>query len=620
MKRLVIAFIILSLFAFYFVSGAEDTKSDTSKATTVTVPEVSQDVPTKGYACLEAKIKNQSSFSLEQAIFGAIALGYQKPLIDKIGAEKRSNDVCWPASSCDVKTTAQVALAYSRAGQANENIISWLEARKGGAVGLTWYLEIDITDHTPSTCTVSYDSTQKEISILGDMKIGSGASTGCFTPSVSGYWLRISDSCLDKKFTVSCKKDFVTTLLYEKVGGIVYISSETHNAGADATTTEQVNAKCFKNAQGCDYEGSLWAALVLTHLKKDINDVVPYLRAMAEDSPQYFPSSFLYFVVPTQDQYGEIVQRQHSSKFWEIIGSPYKKFYDTSLAILALDRSSNPRTEVAQAKKYLEGAQSKDGCWNARDNIVDTSFILFSGWPRAAAQGGGGGGGGSLCSAVSGASCETDKSACISAGGKELSNQCLKAREFCCSVKVPTQSCTGAKGFNCKENEECLGTRLDISNSGICCSIECSPKVERETCPSSGELKGTCRSGCGDNEEQSSQFTCSGGTVCCLEKGKAGPGANWFLIIILILLIILVIVAIVYRDKIRVAWFSWRHGVKTSPVTRGPPPAPVMATRPGPRPPGYPRPMARPPFRPRTVEKDKEMEETFKKLKEMGSS
>ncbi|MEK6825182.1 MAG: hypothetical protein AABY00_00170 [Nanoarchaeota archaeon] len=621
MKKLVLLSIFLVLVLPFIL--AEETKTSDSKTiapAAVSVPEVSQEVPAKGYVCLEARVKNQTTFSLEQAIFGTIALGYQKPLIDKISSEKKSNDACWPASSCDVKTTAQVALAYQRAGQSTDTIVSWLEARKGSAVGLTWYLEIDITDHTPSSCMVSYDSTQKEISIQSDMRIGPGASTNCFTPSVSGYWLRIADSCVDKQFTISCKKDFITTLLYEKkVGGTVYVSSLTHNAGADASTKEQVNAKCFKNANGCDYEGSLWAALALNQLKKEVNDIIPYLQAVSEDSQQYFPNAFIYFLTPTQDQYSEISQRQSSGKYWEIVGSPYKKYYDTSLAILALDRSASPRVEVAQAKKYLEGTQNKEGCWNIRDTIIDTSFILYAAWPRAGASGGGGGGGGggALCSSVPGASCESDKTACLNAKGRELTaNQCLKAREFCCSVKVPQLSCIDVKGFSCKENEECLGTRIDSVSSELCCSVACSPKVEPSTCPSSG----ACRSSCGDDEDRSSTAVCSEGKLCCLPKDKPS-GPNWALIVILILLIVLVVIAIIYREKIRIAWFSWRHKVKTVPVSRGAPPAPAFPPRipPGPRPPpGYPRPLPRPMPRIRTGEKDKEMEETFRKLKEMS--
>ncbi len=625
---MVLSVILVFIIAFLPLIIAEETKINTETKTITTpisanVADVSQDVPNKGYACLESKIKNQTSFSLEQAIFGAIALGYKKELIDKIASEKKSNDACWPASTCDVKTTAQVALAYQRAGQSTDKVVEWLEARKGSAVGLTWYLEIDIADHTPSTCTVSYDSIQKEISILSDMKIGAGSSTNCFTPSVSGYWLRIADSCVDKQFTISCKKDFISTLLYEKkVGGTVYVSSATHNAGADASTNEQISAKCFKNANGCDYEGSLWAAFVLSQLKKDVNNVIPYLQAMTDDYPSSFSSAFLYILNPTQDQYTEISQKQTSAKYWEIVGSPYKKYYDTSLGILALDRSTSPRTEVAQAKNYLAGTQSKEGCWNARDNIVDTSFVLYAAWPRAGAGGGGGGGGGvsgSLCSSVPGASCESDKNACLGAGGRELTaNQCLKVKEICCSVKIPQKTCTDAKGFVCKENEECLGTPIDVSGSGLCCQVACTPKSEPSTCPSSG----SCKNSCGSDEDKSSSATCSEGKLCCLPKTVEPPsGPNWLLILILIGLIALVIIAIIYRDKLRVAWYSWRHQVKTNPINRGSPPAFAPRIGPGPRaPPGYPRPIARPMMKPRAAEKDKEMDETFRKLKEMSGS
>src|SRR3989338_1275945 len=529
---------------------------------------VSPDVPNKGYQCLESKIDAQSKLSFEQAIFAGLAVGKGKndKILNTVKENKKSNEACWPAGGCRLKESAQVALYYNRIGESTEDIVKWIESKSGTATGLKWYLEIDILEHTAGECTVGYDDVKKQVQILNDMKIGSGAASGCFAPSTSGYWLQLSDSCVDKSYEITCNRDFLTTLLYEKRnGGTIYVSPETHNAAQDARTTEKIEAKCFKTGSECDYEGSLWATMALSRLGKDMSSYVPYLQALEDENLKNFPSAFIYFIQPAQEQYGKITEQQKPGKFWEVLGSPYKKYYDTSLAILALDRSSAVRTEVEQAKNYLASSQLKDGCWNSRDTIIDTAFILFSAWPKGISGGvTPGGGTTSFCSSIQTASCETDKSACQAAGGKELTiYTCLKANEFCCSVKVPAKTCADQKGALCKPDEECLAETLDSSDAGICCSAQCAKKAEPITCPATAE----CKSACGGDEEEQEGATCSNGEVCCALKENGGEKNNTW-IIILIILIAIVVILIIFRSKIQLAWYNWRGRVKSSPVTR----------------------------------------------------
>ncbi len=609
------------------VSGADDAGTAATPAATGTAAAaVSQDVPNKGYQCLESKVGNQSTLSFEQAIFAGLALGKgsNDKIFNTIKESKKTNEACWPAGGCRLKDTAQAALYYKRIGENTDEIVKWIESKNATATGLTWYLEMDILDHTAAECTVGFDDVIKNIQIQDDMKLGSGAATACFAPSTSGYWLQLADRCVEKSFEISCTKDFLTTLLYEKsVGGTIYVSPETHNAAQGAKTTEKIEAKCFKTGSECDYEGTLWAAMVLRSLDIDASNYVPYLQALEEDNLKYFPSAFLYFIQPSQEQYSKIIEQKRSGNFWEIIGSAYKKYYDTSLAILALDRSSSVRTEVEQAKSYLATAQLKDGCWNARDSIVDTGIVLYSAWTRAISIRGGGGTT-AFCSQLAGASCETDKTACVAAGGKELTiYTCLKAREFCCSVKVPVKTCAEQQGTLCKANEDCLAQTLDSSDSGVCCSTQCALRQNPNTCPSTAE----CKTACGTDEEEKKDVSCGDGRLCCAAKSPDGEG-NYTWIIILIILIVIVIIAIVYRNKIQMAWYNWRGKVKSVPVTRpgssGAATANVQGF--GPRPPFSPR-MTRPmtrgfPMRPspastRTVSKVKELEETMKKLRDM---
>jgi len=105
----------------------------------------------------------------------------------------------------------------------------------------------------------------------------SGSST-CLSPSADGYFLRIRDSCLEKEFSISCDRDFITTLFYKKTGEEVYhVSGETHGAPAYDSTEESVSSFCFVEGGDCDYEGSLWAVLALAKTGEEINNYLAYL-------------------------------------------------------------------------------------------------------------------------------------------------------------------------------------------------------------------------------------------------------------------------------------------------------------------------------------------------------
>ena len=80
----------------------------------------------------------------------------------------------------------------------------------------------------------------------------------------------------------------------------------------------------------------MWAALALNKNGNNVDAFVPYLIALAEDNRRFFPSVFLYILTGGEDQYNEIVQNQKQGGYWEITSSPYKRFYDSSLGMLAL--------------------------------------------------------------------------------------------------------------------------------------------------------------------------------------------------------------------------------------------------------------------------------------------
>lgn len=566
-----------------------------------------------GYKCLDNQVKNKTGLSLQEAIFATLALGSKQNLQDKINSEKSPSDSCWPKTDCTVKETAQVLLAQKRAGKSTENIEKWLLSRNATSSDLNWYLEVDISNHVAADCTLKYDGAEKTIKILDDMKI-TGNPGNCFSVSRGGYWLLFKESCYDKDIQISCNQDFISALVYEKKAGTtIYVLPDTHSSAALGSTNEKVSVKCFKSGTTCDYEGSLWAALALNKAGKNVDAFTPYLIAMAENNGKYFPSAFLYALTGAEDQYADIIQNQKQSRSWKMIGTPYGEYYDTSLAMLALTKTS--AGELENAKNYLIGIQGKDGCWD-NDNIRNTAFLLYSGWPKTASVASDTGE--TLCESVTGQSCENSVS-CLEAGGKVLPNFQCSGFNQCCSVKVDLPSCSTKNGIVCSSSQNCDGNIVQSAEGG-CCVGTCVNKPVENSCEIVGD---SCRDSCLDEEEEDLTKTCSSG-VCCTTSTTTETNSYGWLITIIIILIILVVLAIIFRNKLKIWWFKFKGKAKVSSITRpGVPPSSGQAYRPQPvyrpAPSSYTRPApARTAARKPMSDKDKEMEETLKKLREMS--
>ena len=575
-----------------------------------------------GYRCLESGVANKSAFSVEEAALGMLALGAQKKLADKLAESKAEREACWPKQACTVKQTAQALLAQQRVGGQTADIERWLLSQRATPSELSWYLEIDSTQGTAS-CTIKYDGRDYNVNILENMKLSDDAGS-CLLRSQSGYWLRVANVCMGKTFDVSCDKDFVTALIYQKTSGeVVYVSSQTHAASGFGTTSEQVNVSCFSTGTGCDYEGSLWAAFALQKAGKDISHIKPYLIALVEDNARFFPAAFLYVLTSDNDYYSQIVQQRKQNQFWEFIGNGYSRFYDTALGALALGSGSTGGNELAKTQSYLLGVQTKEGCWN-NNNFRDSALVLWSAWPRK-------GGGiepkpGNLESCVeAGASCERI-SECVAAGGVKKNNyECPAGGSVCCSVKVKKETCASQNGRLCAASQRCDGGVFPASD-GECCLGLC---VEQPV-PQPGACEaalGTCKAACEKGEKEVSEScersSAARDSVCCVAAEKPA-GSLWIWILILGILIVLLVIAIVKRNAIRMWMFKRRGKVTSAPVMRpGFPPAGGAALRYG-RPqqrmpmgtPRFSTPAA--PAAPRR-EKDTEMEETMRKLREMSS-
>lgn len=621
-KRVIglIVFGIILMTASFAVAVNETNQSLTNFTTGIvaTSGANSGDKIDKAYSCLDNKVKDNTQLSFQEAIFATLALGSKSNLNSKIEGEKGVN--CWPKAGCRIKETAQGLMAYKRVGTDTKKVESWLNGKNISASDLAWYLQIDVTNHNISKCTINYDGHDNVVNVKDDMRISNGAGS-CLSVSSSGFWLRIANSCLDKEFSISCDQDFVTNLLYQRNGGeTVFVSSVTHSAASLGSTKEKVDSKCFANTNTCDYEGTLWAAYALSKAGYDTKSYLPYLLALADDNQKYFPSAFLYALTGSQDEHSNVVQSQRQSKYWEITSSPNNRFFDTALAMLSLQGTSDQ--ELENAKNYLLSIQTQSGCWN-NDNIRDTGFILYAGWPKAVA-GSGTSTSSALCTSASSDYSCARVSQCLESSGQVLYNfECQNANEFCCSVKAQEQTCSAKKGLVCLSTQRCSGTST-TSADGDCCIGACVDAAVENQCESSGQ--GICRSACGSDEDAISGISCgSTAGLCCTPKTVSSGGSLlWLWIVLLIILIAVVALAIVYRDKLRMWWYQYRGNMKSKPVERkdsgfsGFNPSMNFG---GPRPRAPPTGFA--PSRPaqRPVErkaKDNEMEDTFKKLREMS--
>ena len=624
MKKLGATLFVLILALAFVVAQDNETGEDESEEPLGQID--------KAYQCLQDKLdgKEQSSLSLQEAVFSTLALGSDDKLTEAIEDFEGTN--CWPQTSCKLKDTAQVLLAYNRINKDTDDIKSWIISKNKTPTELTWYLQIDISSHEATSCDLTYDDNTYNININEDMTL-SGSTGSCLSVSSSGFWLKVNNNCIDKTFTTSCEKDFITSLLYQRTASdTIFISPNTHSASELGETEETINSKCFSTGSSCDYEGSLWAALALDHLGNDPSPYLPYLLAMSDygSNTKYFPSSFLYIFTNGNDQYNEVVQSQQQGQYWQMQNTPYNRFYDTSLAFLSLSGSS-ATAEVESAKTYLLDVQQTEGCWNNED-IRDTAFVLYSGWPRAVSGGGSGGpsGGTTETCESEGYTCVSGYNACISAGGNTLSYSC-DSLNICCSVSPALETCAQQGGEICSASKTCSGTTMQTSD-GTCCLGSCEEEIETENaCKSFGgfcDQPGSCKS----NEEEDSTLSCdSVSEVCCVKKDSSSIGGIWIWIISLIILIALVVVGIIYRKQLQLMIYKMRK-------KKGGPSATGMAGRRPPFPPasgGMNRtqirspmmrkpatqraPMRRGAAQPRRFSKsDKELEDTLKKLKDMS--
>jgi len=649
----IIFILVFALLLVSFAFAQEDTTTDDETGTTTDIidnTQADQTATEKAQQCLMDKVKENCSELLpDQVSFAILGLGDYKNCKEALIDNSRvhvDNQRCWPKSGCKLKDTSIALLALSQLGEDISEAENWLLNQTKIASDLEWYLEI--TPDSAADCTISYGTTSETIKVLEDDSL-SGTLTRCLSISTEssrfpGNLIKISSDidCLNKKYEISCNQNFKTNLVYfSQNSPAIHVSQKIHAESADGTTTEQITYKCFKQGKDCNYEGSLWATMVLEYTSSGMSSpFIPYLEAELDENLELFPEAFLY--KSNLEDYHQPIISQFNNQYW---GTGANRFFKTALALFALNEGDE---EFNEAKNYLigDGIQGTDGCWG---NMIDTSFLLYTGWNvQTPIDSGNGGDDISYCT-NNGYFCENYDD-CINNGGKELEDYTCNFG-ICCDTDVETPSCSEQQGNLCSFGEQCpYGKELasfETEQTGIaCCEVECIESETENGCELEG---GECKFSCDDDiEEEDYDYLCDTyDDVCCMpkqtpdieceENSDCGKGeickdnqceekkSRWW-IWLLILLIILVIIAIIFRDKIRLMIFKKKAGVKKGP---GPKPTRPPTFPPKPSPTGFParpalrqpRPVFQQPARkpiPKSSVKDKEFEDTLKKLKEMS--
>lgn len=582
----------------------------------------------KAYSCLNSKTNTTalcSALTPEEKIFTLLANGKCQQELMNISSNIGE---CWPSGNCRIKTTAQAILALDNAGVNTDKAQSWLLNQTRGTTDLAWFLEIESSEAT--TCTLEYSSITYDVTVGADKKITGTAGT-CLTVDESGYWLRVSPSCFNEEFSVSCDKKFLTTLLFKKPSSsTIHVSPESSSAVAGGTTSEKVESFCFVDSGVCSYEGSLWASAVLDSNDKDVSSYLPYLVTLAEDNRELLPDAFLYFINSNNDYRISLLSKQKVKKWWFESGD---KLYDTSLALYPFQQETIE--EKTNSKAWLLSVQDANGCWE--NNVRNTAFVLASLWPRS--FGGGGSSGGSpdnIPSCTTAGYFCTSTSDCSENDGEIFSDSQFACSGLyrCCSVATKKSTCTELGGEVCSSSQECVGggwtdSSADGLRVGQSCCIGGSCQTDTgdggasiSECESSG---GTCRtSSCNTDEEASEFYSCDiYSDTCCVEKTTPQRSYTW--IWVLLVLIVLTVLGIIFREKLRMLWLriSKKSGGSSGPSSR----------------PNQPRPFSPMPqfFRPRPMERriipsspsrpmpprpksgaQRELDEVLRKLKEMG--
>jgi len=586
-----------------------DTDNTNDDSTTVTSQQDPEKIE-KGFECLEEKVDDDCSEAdtVEELALTILATpdNVFDACVDKLINKESGNHFG------SVKDTAMAILALDHAGEDTEDYETWLAKQNTTPDDLIWYLEQD--SNLETQCKISYNSNDYTININENKKIDSNAGS-CLTRAQSNFWLKVSDSCFDEEFQISCDENFIATLLYKNQNSAtIYVLEGTESEPAFGTISLKVKSKCFPASGGgntCSYESTAWATLALLETGYDVEEFTPYVVAMSDSNKRYLPKSFIYMLTNYDDYAATLIQEQNLGNYWEAPSSAYNKYYDTALALIALASSS--AEQVVKAKDWLLFSQASNGCW--QNSIRDTAIVLWALEGRAGR--GSGGGGVTRCSeanffCIPQAECPSNE---------DIGNNyyCPSLSDTCCKTEN-LQSCSAYSGTECSSDEVCSGNERKALDTSDCCVGECVPRPATVQCEEFGYI---CRDSCSDNQESINYDCGDAGAVCCRTKSSGGS-AWWIWLLIILILAVLGALGWIYRAKLKLFLFKIKTKFKKQ---RGGKSSPAPPTGPG----GFPPRPGFPPIRRqlmpaghlpaqyrKTDKRDSAMQDVFQKLKDMA--
>ncbi len=428
---------------------------------------------------------------------------------------------CFPKGDCRTKDTAlALMLLNDLAMPEADSVQAWLEGAQAAATSKGKWL-IEISTKASGECTISYQL--KNQSYEQKVKVEAGKFPSCgnsnFLDIESCYKSGLIKSSPGILLTVDCAsltETPITTLVYSTDSTYYIIST-----AFEAVTDLKITNGCYSRAASgpCNKESSLYAAWALSTVGSPSN-INLYLTENY-DAASILNNALLYLSLLTKnDKYIEAIKTRQSAD-----GSWNRDFYETGLALLAMDQSGLQPERVEKAKEWLISKQGTDGSWN--NNARETAMILYSAFKNAVLQ----------PESVE----DLDPNA--------VAGQCNS--DWICDEDLgeTADSCTDCSAF--KESEACNADGICDTISGetresctdcTCGDGICDDSEDSYSCPDdceeepSGGAESTCGDGFCDTDE--TPDTCPDD---CEEEGGIGFGT-----IILIILAIALVGAVAY--------------------------------------------------------------------------
>ena len=337
-----------------------------------------------------------------------------------------------------------------------------------------------------------------------------------------------------------------------------------------------------------------------------------------DTNKHYLPEAFIYALTNYEDYAARLIADQKLGNYWEAESSAYNRFYDTSLALITLGRSSSE--QITKAQDWLIFSQGANGCW--QNSVRDTAIVLWALSGRAGRI--------SINQSITDSSvtyCSEAGYFCIPSfdcpSSEDVGDNyfCASLSDTCC-MNENILTCSEYGGEECSSDKLCIGNERKATDTEKCCTGTCEDRPQENECETNFY---TCMDSCSEYQEPMSVYSCDGAQVCCRTKTTvedSSSGLWWIWILVILILVVLAAIGYVYRDKLKLLWFQIKTKFKKDDGKSSAPlgPRPGMPPRPGFPPlrrPSHPRPPSAK-MQPRN-HRDKAMSETFRRLKEMSS-